>query len=167
MNRLNWRRRKHITHVQRRRQKAGEESEAGSRERPIGAPGLTSLPSGKAAQTTGIFGARFTQALGSRGTDGLNFFRPESQERGDVAYLVEFRIILYVERFDVAANHPGQNGFTDINDLLRGSPTGGTIADQMGVDVTASSALDRVSLQILSDQKSLDLAQFQRTQHAA
>ena len=62
---------------------------------------------------------------------------------------------------DIAANHPRQDRFTDIHNFLSSPPADRAVADQMGVDVAASGALDRVGLQILSDQKGLHLSQFE------
>ena len=60
-----------------------------------------------------------------------------------------------VEGLDVAANDPRQDGFADIYNFLRSPPADRAVADQMGIDVTATAALDGVGLQILPHEKGL------------
>jgi hypothetical protein len=101
------------------------------------------------------------QALGCCRADGLYSFRPEPKQGRNIPYFVELGLVLDVEGLDIAANHPRQDRFTDIHNFLSSPPADRAVADQMGVDVAASGALDGVGLQILSDQKGLYLSQFE------
>jgi hypothetical protein len=91
----------------------------------------------------------------------LYLFRPEPKQSGDIAHSIELRIVFDIEGFDLAANHPRQDRLADIYDFLRRPPADWTVADQMGIDVAASGALDSVDLQILANEKGLHLSQLE------
>ncbi len=86
----------------------------------------------------------------SRGGNWLHILRTETQQRSNIAHFVELRIILHVERLNIAANHPRQNGLPDIDNFLRGPATNRTGADQVGIDVPASGTFDGVSLKVFA-----------------
>src|SRR5207302_8561387 len=78
------------------------------------------LPSSIAPQPSGILGSGFLQIFGSGHADGLHLLRAKAQQRGNVAHLVELRIVLHVEGFNITAHYPGEDCLTDIHNLLRG-----------------------------------------------
>jgi hypothetical protein len=106
----------------------------------------------------------FLQALGSGHADRLHFFCAEAKQSGHIPHLVELGIFLHIEGLDIATNHPGEDGFADIHNFLRGPPADRAVADKVGVNMTAMDALDGLGLQILSDQERLRLAEFQGPQ---
>ena len=133
----------------------------------IGSRSETSnLPSGKPAKPAWIFRPLLLQALGGCRADGLYSFRSEPKQGGNIPYFVELRIALHIEGLDIASDHPRQDRFADIHDFLRSPPADRAVADQMGVDVAATGALNGVALQIFSDEKGLHLSQLQGPQDA-
>src|SRR6266568_3635269 len=125
------------------------------------------LPTGEPAQAAGIGCSGLCQLIRGRRGNRLHIFRSETQQRSDVPYLVEFRIIFHVEGFDVTADDPRKNGLAHVHHFLRGPATSRTEADEVGIDVPASAAFDGVRLQIFADQKRLHLSELDRAQHAA
>ena len=121
----------------------------------------SNLPSSKPAKSAWIFSPLFLQALGGCRADGLYSFRPEPKQGRNIPHFVELRIVLDVEGLDIAANNPRQDRLSDIHDFLRSPPADRAVADQMGIDVAATSALDGVGLQILADEKGLHLPQLE------
>jgi hypothetical protein len=96
--------------------------------------------------------------------DGANFIRvsvllgAEAQQGGDVADFVELGIILDVEEFDVVADHTGQDRFAYIDDLSCLATADWTEAHEMGVEVAAAGALDRLGVIALPYQQGLHFA---------
>jgi hypothetical protein len=94
-------------------------------------------------------------------------FGAEAQQGGYVSDFVEFGIVLDVEKFDVVANHPGQNRFAYIHDLAGLAAANWTEAHEVGVEVAAGGALDGLRMVVLAYEQSLYFAQFQGVEHAA
>src|SRR5215472_15506782 len=77
-----------------------------------------SLTASEFSQASRIFCAGPAQFFGGRNADGLDFFRPEAQQRRDVAHLVELGVVFHVVGFDVAADYPGQNRLSHVHDFI-------------------------------------------------
>src|ERR1700687_1466994 len=90
-----------------------------------------SSAAGESPQPAGIRRSCLCQLVGRGCRDRLHILRTEAQQRGNIAHLVEFRIALHVEGFNVAPNHPRQNSFADIDDFLRRLTIRGTGTDQV------------------------------------
>ena len=115
-------------------------------------------PAGEPAQAARIGGASPAQLSRSAAMlIGCALSRAEAQQRGDIADLVELRIVFHVEHFDVAANHPRQDGFAHVDNFLRGPATNRAEADEMGIQVAASGTFDGVRLKVLSEQQQFAL----------
>src|SRR5208282_505126 len=74
--------------------------------------------------------------------------------------------VSHVKHFNVAANHPGQNGFAYVHDFLSCFAANRAEVYKMGVEVSASGALDGVRLKVLAEQQGLHFPQFERAQDA-
>ena len=60
----------------------------------------------------------------------------------------------------------GKDRLSNVDNLLRGTAADRAITHQVRVDVTTPSALDRMSLEIFTDEQGLNLSQFKRAQDA-
>ena len=106
----------------------------------------------------------------ARSTDRPNVIvlgRAEAQEGRDISYVVEFGIILYVENFDVMADHPGQYCLGHVDYLASLASADGTEANQVRVEVAAAGALHGLRDIGIANQQGLYFAHFERAQHAA
>src|ERR1700722_11386102 len=121
---------------------------------------VTADQSGLAAE--GCIGARSTDRL-----DVIVLGRAEAQEGRDISYVVELGIILYVENFDVMADHPGQYCLGHVDDLASLASADGTEAYQVRVEVAAAGALHGLRDIAIPNQQGLYFAHFERAQHAA
>src|SRR5262249_10257751 len=80
---------------------------------------------------------------------------------------VEVRVSAHVKSFDVPANNPGENSFSDVDDLLSGMAADRAEADQVGIHMSASVAFDRMRLKMFADDQGLNLSQLKRAKHAS
>src|ERR1700722_10696933 len=121
---------------------------------------------GKLTQAPGISCACFLQLIGHSGGNRLRVIGAKAQQRGDISHLVELGIVFDIKHFDIVTNYVGQNGFANIDHLLRGSAAHRTVAHQMSIEVPAGRTLDRVALQAFAHKQGLHFTRLQRLQHA-
>jgi hypothetical protein len=82
----------------------------------------------------------------------------EAEQGGDVSDFIELRVVLDEEKFDIVADGARQNRFGGVDHAANLASTDRTKIHQVGVEVTAAGALDRLGVVGLADQKSLHFA---------
>src|SRR5579863_6828031 len=97
------------------------------------------------------------RGVGDRADFGV-LLGAETQLGGDVAYAVEFGIVLHVEEFDILADDPGQDGLGDIDDFASLASTNRARVYQVSVEMAAAGALDRLGDEAISEQQGLHFA---------
>src|SRR5882672_7986654 len=125
---------------------------------------------GEPSQSSGIRSVLAQSLAGRSGRDRLQIgalLGAEAQQSGNIADLVELRRIFHIEHFNIAADNPGQNRFSDVDDFAGGLAADWAEADEVGIEMPAAGTLDCMGEKVFSDQHSLDFAQFKRPQHTA
>ena len=120
---------------------------------------------GQSTVTADQSGLAAGRGLRARSTDRLNVIvlgRAEAQEGRDVSYAVELGIILYVENFDVMADHPGQYCLGHVDYLASLASADRTEAYQVRVEVAAAGALHGLRDIVIANQQGLYFAHLQR-----
>jgi len=88
----------------------------------------------------------------------------EAEQRGNVADLIQCRLVPDEEQLHTAPDGGGNNGLAHIFKLARGPTTQRTISHHVRIEVTAAFAFDRVRGVVFRDQQSLHLPHLQRPQ---
>jgi hypothetical protein len=103
--------------------------------------------------------------LRSSGQSAFALIGAEAKQRRDIAHMIQCRFVLDEKQFNAAADRGGDDGFANIFQFPGSTATERTIADHMGVEMTATAAFDRVRRIAVGDQQSLYFAHFKGTQH--
>jgi hypothetical protein len=109
--------------------------------------------------------------IGRRISDGPEvsvLLGAKAEQGGNISNFIEFGIVVVdVKEFDAMADDPGQDGFADVDKFASFAAANGAKGYEVGIKVTASSALDGLGAIFVSYEKGLHFSRFKGAEHAA